>query len=96
MNHRVGDAADRLVSARASHDGRDYEVSSGEMSGGGAVVRCVDITERLRDETALRQGQKMEAVKTSTASTWNDVKAGADSAMQSVKQTYEKAKASLP
>jgi CheY-like chemotaxis protein len=31
------------------------------MSGGGAVVRCVDITEKLRDEAALRQGQKMEA-----------------------------------
>ncbi len=55
------DTPDRLVSARASHDGRDYEISRGEMSGGGAVVRCVDITERLRDETALRQGQKMEA-----------------------------------
>lgn len=55
------EAADRLVTARASHDGRDYEVSRGEMSGGGAVVRCVDITEKLRDETALRQGQKMEA-----------------------------------
>ena len=32
------------------------------MSGGGAVVRCVDVTEKLRDEAALRQGQKMEAV----------------------------------
>ena len=31
------------------------------MAGGGAVVRCVDITEKLRDEMALRQGQKMEA-----------------------------------
>ena len=31
------------------------------MSGGGAVVRCVDVTEKLRDEAALRQGQKMEA-----------------------------------
>ena len=47
--------------ARMSYDGRDYEVSRGQMSGGGWVVRCVDITERLRDETALRQGQKMEA-----------------------------------
>ena len=49
------------MTARASHDGRDYEVSRGEMSGGGSVVRCVDITEKLRDEMALRQGQKMEA-----------------------------------
>ncbi|HEX9125508.1 MAG TPA: coiled coil domain-containing protein [Methylomirabilota bacterium] len=40
--------------------------------------------------------QKMEAVKTSSASGWNDVKAGANSAMDSVKQTYEKAKAKLP
>ena len=31
------------------------------MTGGGAVVRFVDITEKLRDEMALRQGQKMEA-----------------------------------
>ena len=55
------DSPDRSVTARASHDGRDYEVSRGEMSGGGSVVRCVDITEKLRDEMALRQGQKMEA-----------------------------------
>lgn len=54
-------AAERSVTARVSHDGRDYEISRGEMSGGGAVVRCVDITDKLRDETALRQGQKMEA-----------------------------------
>jgi predicted small secreted protein len=40
--------------------------------------------------------QKMEAVKASSASGWNDVKAGANSAMDSVKQTYEKAKAKLP
>jgi PAS domain S-box-containing protein len=49
------------LTLRASYDGRDYEVSRGEMTGGGAVVRCVDITEKLRDEMALRQGQKMEA-----------------------------------
>jgi signal transduction histidine kinase/CheY-like chemotaxis protein/CHASE3 domain sensor protein len=46
---------------RVSYEGRDYEVSRGEMTDGGAVVRCVDITEKLRDEMALRQGQKMEA-----------------------------------
>ncbi len=40
--------------------------------------------------------EKMEAVKTSSASGWNEVKAGANSAMDSVKQTYEKAKAKLP
>jgi hypothetical protein len=37
----------------------------------------------------------MEAVKASSASAWNDVKAGANSAMESVKQTYERAKAKL-
>jgi PAS domain S-box-containing protein len=52
---------DRSPTIRTSYDGRDYEVSRGEMSGGGAVVRLVDITEKLRDEMALRQGQKMEA-----------------------------------
>ena len=41
-------------------------------------------------------GDKMEAVKSSTASGWDQVKAGADSAMTSVKHAYEKAKASLP
>lgn len=54
--------------------------------------------EFARDMEALdRQkavlAQKMEAVKSSSASGWNDVKAGANSAMDSVKQTYEKAKA---
>jgi len=44
-----------------------------------------------RQKTVL--AQKMEAVKASSASGWNDVKAGANSAMDSVKQTYEKAKA---
>jgi signal transduction histidine kinase/CheY-like chemotaxis protein len=52
---------DHSPTIRTSYDGRDYEVSRGEMSGGGAVVRLVDITEKLRDEMALRQGQKMEA-----------------------------------
>jgi signal transduction histidine kinase/CheY-like chemotaxis protein len=52
----------RLLTARAVHDGHEYEVSRGEMPDGGAVVRCVDVTEKLRDEAALRQGQKMEAV----------------------------------
>jgi PAS domain S-box-containing protein len=52
---------DRSLTARVSYEGREYEVSRDEMSGGGAVVRCVDITQKLRDEAALRQGQKMEA-----------------------------------
>ena len=56
-----GEAPGGSLTVRASYDGRDYEVSRGEMGGGGAVVRFVDITEKLRDEMALRQGQKMEA-----------------------------------
>jgi signal transduction histidine kinase/CheY-like chemotaxis protein len=51
-----------VLTARASHDGRDYEISRAKMAGGGAVVRCVDVSDKLRDEAALRQGQKMEAV----------------------------------
>lgn len=47
---------------RVSHEGRDYEVSRGEMPGGGGVVRSVDVTDRLHDEAALRQAHKMEAV----------------------------------
>jgi predicted small secreted protein len=39
--------------------------------------------------------QKMDAVKASSASGWNDVKDGANSAMESLKQTYEKAKTRL-
>ena len=55
-------AKQRSLTVRVSHDGHDYEVSRGEMADGGSVVRCVDITEQLRDEAALRQGQKMEAI----------------------------------
>ena len=44
-----------------------------------------------RQKTVL--AQKMEAVKTSSASAWNDVKAGANSAMESIKQTYDQAAA---
>ncbi len=57
----AGPPEKRPAVVRATYDGREYEVYSGEMSGGGAVVRCVDVTEKLRDEAALRQGQKMEA-----------------------------------
>ncbi|MDI1287602.1 MAG: response regulator [Reyranella sp.] len=57
-----GEGPERPAVARVSYDGRDYEVSRGDMSGGGVVVRCVDITVKLRDEAALHQGQKMEAI----------------------------------
>jgi signal transduction histidine kinase/DNA-binding response OmpR family regulator/CHASE3 domain sensor protein len=60
---RIGDPGrEAQLTARVSYEGLDYEVSRGEMANGGAVVRCVDVTEKLRDEAALRQGQKMEAV----------------------------------
>ncbi|MBS0520194.1 MAG: response regulator [Proteobacteria bacterium] len=58
----LGVATDQASTVRASYEGRNYEVSCGEMVGGGAVIRCVDVTDRLRDEAALRQAQKMEAV----------------------------------
>ncbi len=51
-------SVDRSTVVRVSHDGRDFEVYRGEMEGGGDVIRCVDITEKLRDETALRQGRE--------------------------------------
>lgn len=53
--------SEEVAVVRVSHDSREYEIYRGAMSGGGAVVRCVDITEKLRDEAALRQGQKTEA-----------------------------------
>ena len=37
--------------------------------------------------------EKMEAIRSSSAAGWNDVKAGANSAMDSIKQTYDKAAA---
>jgi hypothetical protein len=38
-------------------------------------------------------GRKMEAIGSSSASAWNDVKAGVNSAMDSVRQTYDRARA---
>jgi predicted small secreted protein len=40
--------------------------------------------------------QRMEAVKSASASKWDEVKGGANLAMESVKQAYERAKAKLP
>lgn len=47
---------------RVSAAGRDYEIFIGQMADGGVVVRGVDITEKVRTDMALRQGQKMEAI----------------------------------
>jgi predicted small secreted protein len=80
---------------------RELDAKTDELKA--KAVRASDSTkaefnrsmEALDKEKAVF-GQKMEAVKTSSASNWNEVKAGADSAMDSVEKAYEKAKASLP
>ena len=77
---------------------RDLDVKIDELKAKAGRASDAVKAEFARDMEALdRQkavlAQKMEAVKSSTASGWNDVKAGANSAMDSVKQTYEKAKA---
>ena len=51
-----------ILTARVGYDGLEYDVSRGDMPDGSVVIRCADVTEKLRDEAALRQGQKMEAV----------------------------------
>ena len=55
-------SSDAHVTSRVTSDGRDYEVFLDRMDDGNVVFRCVDITDSLRAELALRQGQKMEAV----------------------------------
>ncbi len=50
-----------------------------------------DMDELGRHKAVLNE--KLDSVKASPAAAWNDVKAGADSAMASVKRTYEKARA---
>ena len=77
---------------------RELDVKIDELKAKAGRASDAVKAEFARDMEALdRQkavlAQKMEAVKSSSASAWNDVKAGANSAMDSVKQTYEKAKA---
>ena len=77
---------------------RELDVKIDELKAKAGRATDAVKAEFARDMEALdRQkavlAQKMEAVKSSSASAWNDVKAGANSAMDSVKQTYEKAKA---
>jgi len=79
---------------------RELDVKIDELKAKAGRATDAVKAEFARDMEALdRQkavlAQKMEAVKSSSASAWNDVKAGANSAMDSVKQTYEKAKAKL-
>ena len=77
---------------------RELDVKIDELKAKAGRASDAVKAEFARDMQALdRQkavlSQKMEAVKSSSASGWNDVKAGANSAMDSVRQTYEKAKA---
>jgi len=50
-----------------------------------------DMSELSRQKAVLNQ--KLESVKSSSAAAWEDTKAGAESAWDSVKRTYERAKA---
>jgi predicted small secreted protein len=50
-----------------------------------------DMSELGRQKAVLNQ--KLESVKSSSAAAWEDTKAGAESAWNSVKRTYERAKA---
>jgi len=80
---------------------RELNVKIDELKAKAARASDAVKAEFARDMEALdRQkavlAQNMEAVKTSSASAWDDVTAGANSAMDSVKQTYEKAKARFP
>jgi predicted small secreted protein len=79
---------------------RELDVKIDELKAKAGRATDAVKAEFARDMEALdRQkavlAQKMEAVKVSSASGWSDVKAGANSAMESVKQTYEKAKAKV-
>jgi len=77
---------------------RELDVKIDELKAKAGRASDAVKAEFARDMEALdRQkavlAQKTEAVKSSSASAWNDVKAGANSALDSVKQAYEKAKA---
>ncbi len=50
-----------------------------------------DMSELARQKAVLNQ--KLESVKSSSAAAWEDTKAGAESAWDSVKRTYERARA---
>ncbi len=50
-----------------------------------------DMSELSRQKAVLKE--KLESVKSSSAGAWEDTKAGAESAWDSVKRTYERAKA---
>jgi peptidoglycan hydrolase CwlO-like protein len=77
---------------------RELDAKVDELKAKAARANDAVKVEFARDMDALdRQkavlAEKTDAVKSSSASAWNDVKAGANSAMESVRQTYERAKA---
>jgi predicted small secreted protein len=69
----------------------DLKAKAGRASDAVKAEFARDMEALDRQKAVL--AQKTAAVKSSSASAWNDVKAGANSAMDSVRQTYEKAKA---
>ncbi len=85
-------AGERPATVRVAHEGRDYEVSRGEMAGGGAVLRLADITDKLRDEMALRQGQKMEATGQLTGGMAHDF----NNILQVIQANLDLVRASVP
>jgi peptidoglycan hydrolase CwlO-like protein len=77
---------------------RELDTKVDELKTKAARANDAVKAEFARDMDALdRQkallAEKMDAVKSSSAAAWNDAKAGANSAMDSVRQTYERAKA---
>ena len=80
---------------------RDLDTRIDELKAKAARASDAVKAEFARDMDALdRQkavlAQKMDAVKVSSASAWNGVKAGANSAMDSITQTYLRAAARFP
>ena len=77
---------------------RELDAKVDELKAKAARANDAVKAEFARDMDALdRQkavlNQKIDAVKSSSASAWSDVKAGANSAMESIRQTYDKAAA---
>lgn len=54
--------SDSPIHTRLKIGTRDLEIYRAAIPGNGLLIAAVDITDRLRSETALRQAQKMEAV----------------------------------
>ena len=57
-----GDPGEGGVVRRIAVEKRDLEIYRNAMPGGGFIVTCMDITQRLRTEAGLQQAQKMESI----------------------------------